>query len=315
MILDNSFRVFSNKFRLVWRVLLYCLLVVVLLSGIALASCYSLIVALSENGFLNQVGDFINANLFNFRIDQILQDGALLFNEFLAIISLNTHLIPFVIILLVVVFLLGSILFGLLELPLIECIYGYMGSCSKLNFMGYFISNFSRSLKYRLSKLIVTVPLDLLIVASFFALLQLFTLSGFLSIIAPFIILLALVLLISLRLSLFAEWGPCIVVNNIGIWKGLKENFKNIRKNYKVVFGTVLITVILAFAANYGLSALTCGVALFISIPATIVFFNVMYTVIYFHLNGLRYYIDKERIITPKKLEDQERIKDMRNLI
>jgi len=316
MILDNSFRVFANKSSLIWRVLLYELICLILLCGIAVACCYSLFTFLSTNGFLGEVGDFITANLFNFRIDQILQGIGVLSNDFLAIIVANTaQLLPLVILLFLIFGVLGSLVLGLVEIPLTECIYGYMGSCSRLNFMGYFISNFGRSVKFRLCKLITTVPLDLAILVAFFALLQLFTLGGVLNILAPFIIVFALILLISLRQSLFAEWNACIVVNNTGIWKGLRDNFKNIRKNYKTILGTVIISVILAFAINYGLSALTCGVGLFISIPATIVFFNVMYNVIYFHLNGLRYYIDKDRIITPKKVEDQERMADMRNLI
>jgi len=316
MILDNSFRVFANKSGLIWRVLLYELVCILLLCGIALASCYSLFTILSADGFISDVGDFITANLFNFRIDQILQGISVLFNDFLVIISLNiAQLLPFVIILFLIFGVLGSVIMGLVELPLIECIYGYMGSCSRLNFMGYFISNLGRSLKFRLTKLITSVPLDLCIILAFFGLLQLFTIGGILNILAPFIMVLALIVLIAIRQSLFAEWGACIVVNNTTIWKGFRDNFRNIRKNYKSILGSVVISVILAFAINYGLSALTCGVGLFISIPATIVFFNVMYNVIYFHLNGLRYYIDKDRIITPKKLEDQERIGDMKNLI
>lgn len=315
MILDNSFRIFMNKMGLIGRVLLYQIIILVLLCGVALACCYPLVTELSNSGYLLEFGRFIEDNLFNFRIDQILEGFAVLTNDFLAIISNNLGLVPFVVMLFVVFVVGGTLLLGLCELPVTECVYGYMGSLARLNFMGYFISNIGRSFKFRLCKLITTFPLDLAIVCAFYGLLQLFFVGGVVSAVAPFIIIFALLLLITIRQSLFAEWSSSVVVNNIGIWQGLKENFKNISKNFKTVFGATAIAVIFAFAINYGLSALTCGVGLLVSIPATILYFRIMYNVIYFHFNGLRYYVDKDRIITSKKVEDTERIQNLRDII
>lgn len=315
MILDNSFKICINKSGLVWRVLLYQVLCLVLFAGIGLACFYPLIMELSSCGFLNDIWAFVSNNLFNFRIDQVLGDFAVLVNQFLAIIATNTSLILYVVLFFVIVVMGGYVFLGLVELPLCECIYGYMGSLSKLNFMGYFISNIGRSFRFRFAKLATTFWLDIIIIASFVGILQLFTLGGVVKILAPFVVILALIVLITLRQAAFSLWASSIVVNNIGVWKGLAENFRFVSKNFKTILGNTFASVLIAFAINYGLSALTCGVGLILSVPLTMVFFASMYNVMYFNANGLRYYIDKDRIITSKKLEDYERIKDMKDII
>lgn len=316
MIVDNSFRLFANKTGLIWRVLLYQLVCIVVLCGLAVACCYSLFMELSANGFLTQLSEFFTNNLFNFRVDQTLSDINVLVYSFSDILSANMgQLLPLTILLVAIFGVLGSFLFRLVDLPITECIYGHMGSCAKLNFMGCFIANLSRSVRYSLCRLITTVPIDLAIVTAFFASLGLFGLTGVVKTMAPFLVILILFVLITFRQSLFCVWQASIVANNNKIWKAFRENFRIVTKNYKIALGTSVLCVLLAFAINYGLSVLTCGVSLFVTIPATLIFLAIVYNVIYFHTTGLRYYIDKDRIITPKKLEDQERLSDIKNLI
>ncbi len=316
MIVDNSFRLFTNKTGLIWRVLLYQLTCLVVLCGLAVACCYSLFMELSANGFLAQMSDFFTNNLFNFRVDQTLSDINVLAYSFWDILSANLgQLLPLTILLVAIFGVLGSFLFRLVDLPITECIYGHMGSCAKLTFMGCFIANLRRSVKYSLCRLITTTPIDLAIVAAFFASLGLFSLTGIVKTMAPFLVILILFVLITFRQSLFCVWQASIVANNNKIWKAFRENFRLVIKNYKIALGTSVLCVLLVFAINYGCSVLTCGVSLLVTIPATVIFLAIVYNVIYFHTTGLRYYIDKDRIITPKKLEDQERLNDIKNLI
>ncbi len=315
MVLDNSLKISLNKTGLVWRVLVYQILCIVLLCGLALACCFPLVNYMIDSGFMTEVESFISSNLFNFRIDQILIGLQELFDGFLSLISTDISQILYFVLFIAIFVILGSILFGLAEIPLYECVYGYMGSLSRLNFMGYFISNFGRSLKFRLCKLITTVPLDFCIIAIFFLMLKLFTLDGLVALFAPFLIILAMIVLITIRQSLFAEWGANVVVNNMKIWQALKENFKGFKRTFKSVFASTLLTTVIGFAINYGISALTCGVGLLITVPATMIFVIILYSVIYFEYNGLRYYVDKDKIISPRKIEELERIKDVKNII
>ncbi len=313
---SSTFKICLNKAGLSWRVLVYELACIVLIAGLGLAVAYQFIADIVSSGFGTSLETFTSENLFNFSLSHMIGDFAVLSNEFWAIIGSNLlAYLPSLIALFVVCWLLGSVFCGLVELPVCECIYGYMGSLAKLNFAGYFISDFWRGIKFRLCKLLITFLFDLTIIASFFGLLQLTLIGGVVSKIAPFVIVLIMFAFVVLRQALFAEWGISVVAKNCGIWQGLRNNFRLLSKNLRDIFGGTTTFVLIAFVVNYLVGILTCLVGLLITIPFTIVCFNVLYLVIYFKANGLRFYVDRNTIVTSKKIEDNERINEMRYII
>ncbi len=316
MILDNTFRVCLNQPKLLWKVFLYQIVWLIIVFGITLASCYSLVEQLVANGFFESVGKFFTDNILNIRLDVILANVSSLVDQLWSIILENSEqLLPLIILFFIIVIILGAFIISLMEIPLIETVYCYMGSCVKLNFLGCYISNFKRSIKYAFARLVTTLPIDIIIIIATIFSLKLFILGGIVSMIAPFIIVLLFVLLVSLRQSLFALWTPAIVVANLGVWQGLKVNFKLVFKNFRSIFSAHLMVIILVFAINFGLGILTCGVGFIISMPATVVYYGILSNILYFHYNGLRYYIDKDRIISPKKMEERERITDIKFIV
>lgn len=315
MIIDNSFRLFTTQSKLVWKVLLYQIIYIVIIAAITVACCYSLIDALVNNGALESTKNVLVDNIFNPKVDDVLVDINTTIEKFWQIITMSTSNIVAAILLFVIVFVFGNFLFTLMSIPLTEVVYGYMGSSSRLSFVGCFLSNFGRSVKYALCRLITSLPVDIAIFAAFIFLLKLLAIGGVMTFFAPFIIVLAVVLLLSFRMTIFGMWTPAIVALNRGIWKGFATSVKLGFKNFKTVFPTYLLVVLIVLAANFALAIFTCGVGCIISIPATVVFSAIISMVLYFHFCGLRYYIDKSRIISPKKIDDQEHISDVKFII
>lgn len=316
MSIDNSFKLFVNRFNLVWKVLLYQLVCVIVLAGISLACCYNLIESLVQTGFFDRVAQFFVDNVFNVRIDLLMTNVSVLINQFFEIISADlSTLLPLVIVLFVIIVFGGTFLFSLADIAITECMYGFMGSCAKLSFTGCLISNLGRSVKYALSKMATVMILDLLIITGLIFSFRLLSIGGIMNYLGPIILLAGLILLLSFRYAFFCCWAPAVVVKNQSIFKALKDNFKSIFKKFKTVWLSQLAIIVILFVINVGVLILTCGVGCLFTIPASILYSCIVNNVLYFQLNGLRYYIDRENIVTPKKVEEQESLNTVKFIV
>ncbi len=315
MIVENSFKISLNKSSLIWKILVYQVITLIFVCGICIACFYPLFDHLFEHEYFSKVGTFFTANIYNFNLGSVMSQIGDLIIEIWSIISADTGLLLMAIFCVVTFVVLFTFASAMMEIPVCEVIYGYMGSYTKLNFTGSFISNLWRSLKFGLCKLVTSTIFDLIIFAGLiFGILQ-FGHSNILDIILPFILIFGLILFVSLKQSLFALWLPNLVTNNQKIWKSFAQSVKLSFKNFKTVFSIAIILMLIFFAVNFGLGVLTCGVGLLFSVPASILYFIVTSTVMFFHFSGLKYYVDKDKIITTKKLEDMEKLKNLEKII
>ncbi|MBR7091541.1 MAG: hypothetical protein IKC79_03740, partial [Clostridia bacterium] len=140
-------------------------------------------------------------------------------------------------------------------------------------------------------------------------------LGGVWSILTSFVVILVVVLLYALRNVLFGNWATSIVVKQCGVWAGLrdgvKDNFKVLRNFVPMSMALVLIVV----AINMASIMFTAGVGLFLTIPCSILIMNVFDVMMYFYGNGLRFYIDKDVIVSPRKIENYESINSLKDII
>ncbi len=317
MILTDSTKLFVRNGTLVWKILPYMLISILVVCGIGVACCYPLIDELSQAGFFAQVGDIFSQTFMNFRIDELLGDISQLTISLFEIIAQNiATVLPLVIILAVIITLGGSFLINLSELAIADCLYGYMSSNSKFSFFCCFIKNLKKSMKLQLAKLLVVWPVDMLIIAVFVAMLYLFTFDiAILSFLTPFLIVLVLSLLIALRQTLFCMWAPCMIVRNSTVWGALRESFVGMAKNFSVIYSRQLVMTLLYIAGNIATCIFTASVGLLLTIPATLLFSNIMGQVCFFYINGLRFYAGEDEIISPKKREDWEHLNNLKDII
>ncbi len=317
MIITHSTKIFMRTSGVVWRILPYMLVCMLIVFGVALAACYPLFTSLSEAGFFAQVTTLFSDFVFNVNLADIFNSVADLMVAFFDVIAKNAGtLVPLVVVLVLILGLGLSFLIGLSELAMVDYLYGYMSSNSHLSFGSCLIKNLKKSAKLQLAKLLIVLPVDLLIIAVFIASLMLFTLEiSWLAFVAPFIIVLALTLLIALRQTMFCMWAPCLIVHNGSVFGALRESFRLMIKNFGAIFPRQLVMTLIYIGVNIAVCLFTASVGLLLTVPATAYFTNIMGQVAFFHINGLKFYIDENQIISPHKKEEWEHLETLKNIV
>ncbi len=317
MIITDSSKIFLRTSGVVWRLLPYILVCLLVVIGITVAACYPMISSLSEAGFFAQIFDLFSDSMFNVRLDQIFSAMADVLVSFGEIVAENiAGVVPLIVVAVLILGLGGSFLIGLSELAVADYLYHYMSSNTRISFGSCFIKNLGKSARLQLAKLLVVWPVDIIITAIFVASFLLFTVeSAVVTILAPFIIVLLLVVLIAFRQSLFCLWSPCLITFNSSVFGALRESFSQLTKNFGVIFPRQLVMTVIYIAVNIAVCLFTASVGLLLTVPATVLFGAILAQVTLFTINGLRYYIDENQIVTPKKREDIEHIGVMKNII
>ena len=315
MFLDTQKLTFNNT-NILWKVLLYHLMCIVLVSGITVAACYPLIMNLSNIGFFHDVHNIIQGGLFNFRLDQAVFVIGDIFDEFVNIVSSDLPLyLPYTIGAVAIIMILGEFLLGLANIPVKECLYGYMGSWSRLGFTGCYIKNLGKSVRFSLIRLLLVLPLDVIFLAGLGGVVYLFRLYPTWAMFSPFLMVLVMMLYISLRFIVFGGWSCSIIVKDKGIFEGLRNGIHSYNKAFGRVLGISMTNTLLIIALNVLAVMLTASVGLFLTVPFSILYLYTSSMVAYFYTNGLRFYIDKNKIISPRKIEDFESMKVLKDII
>lgn len=315
MFLDTQKLTFNNT-NLLWKVLLYYLMCIVLICGITVAVCYPLIMNLSNMGFFSDVYDIIQQSVFNLRIDQTLLVVGDIFEEFVNIVGGNLALyLPYTIGAIAIIMILGEFLLSLAHIPLSECLYGYMGSWSRLGFTGCYIKNLKKSVRYSLARLLLVLPFDLVFLAGIVGVIYLFHIYTKWAIFAPFVLVFVMMIYLSIRIMAFGGWSCAIIVKGKGIFEGQKTGIRSYNKAFGKILGISLTSALLIIALNILAIMLTASVGLFITIPFSVLYISTFSMVAYFYTNGLRFYIDKNKIVSPRKIEDFESMNVLKDII
>ena len=69
------------------------------------------------------------------------------------------------------------------------------------------------------------------------------------------------------------------------------------------------------FVINFVCARYTYGVALLVTLPMTIVFYNIFNMVVYYESQGMRYYIDSSTIVKTKEFAEQDSAEDAKLVI
>ena len=317
MIITDSGKIFLRTSGAVWRLLPYLLVCLLVLVGVTVAACYPMIASLNDAGFFTQVADLFETTMFNIRLDEIFGSMSTLLVSLGDLIAANiATFVPLIIVAVVILGAGGSFLIGLSDLALADYVYSYMSSNSRLSFGSCLIKNLGKSAKLQLAKLCVVWPVDLIITAIFIASFLLFTVnSTIITLLAPFIIVLLLVVLISLRQTLFCLWTPCMMTFNSSPFGALKENFAALKKHFNIVFPRQLVMTVIYIGVNIAVCIFTASVGLLLTVPATVLFAAILAQTTLCTTNGLRYYIDENEIITPKKREEREKADNLKDVM
>lgn len=316
MLYKNTFKIFFSNGRLIWHTLLYLLLSFALVFGAGALILSPLYTKLVEVGWTSAVSDSYMSFLNDINLKELFVSIGENGRWFFQVITDNfTQLIPTIILFVVVIIVIGSMLMRFFTMSASTCINYYMNSNVKASFPNNIFTSFYRNLRYQLVYSITLLPINLLICALVVYMLKLFESGGLLFVLTPFILVLTITLLSSLKLTLFGGWLPAIVSSNKGVLKCLKKGFVVAKRRFGETFGNAFALSLTIIFINFFVGLLTFGVGFIVTIPASCIIVTVFQNVSYYMSTGQRYYVDNYNVIAPKAQEYTDRFNNHKYLI
>lgn len=306
----NTFKLLINNFSTVWKILLYKIIVFICVMGLTIVVSLPIINTLINQGFFGFFQDNLSGMFLNFNLNNLVDIIILLVNKFYQIL-VEANLVPLFLSVGIVSITLYYFIDSLCYVSVTDDVRSFMSTNLKLGFMNCYVSNFGKSVKFGLVRLITLYIWDILIVAGAIGLYYL--LAGLF--IAPLASMLYILLMLSLKTTISAGWEVSMVVNNYGVFTAIKNGTKAIFRKFFVVLSNSLMLYILLMILNMFAVFFTFGVALVLILPMSILTVIIFKNVVYYECQGMRYYCDNQTIVMPKKLEEQDKFSRVKDII
>lgn len=289
MSFKNSFKLLTTNFSIVWKQLLYLIIISLFSFGIAYCIFLPALDILKSEGVISQF-----TNIFETIYtapNEIINACKEAFLNLIEVIKSNFSIIG------------ANVIFSLFFAKIIFDILKYMSYYNVTSVMymkltsnldvGYtrnYISNIWASFRYALSRLVLTIPFDLIIASCLILFLK--YINGTLTIIFGLFILIAIFIIItSIKISLFTPFAIGMIEKQYAPFKAFMFGNKKITKSFTRIFSNAIVSVMTLIVANLLLGVFTVGAGLLITIPTTIVFICILNLTSYLGANGERYYL------------------------
>lgn len=312
MMFRNSVKLLFSNFSTVWKLLLYYLVITLIGVGLVAPVFSSVVEVFRNHNFFEILVDLLTTFNLGTNLISIFAGVGTVFSTLVACIVdyfvvhtwLAVYLTFLFVVLLPFLYELGGIAAG-------ETLYGYMSSQAKVNFTGRIFTSLKKSFKYIMAKILVATPINLLVFYLIIKVFELTTLGGTIKFAVPLIITLVLCLLITLRLVLFSGWLPALIVYDCGVWSAFARGIKAVGRRFFRTFSTMLIFVIL----NICIDVLFGSIAFLLLIPLGLYLIYIVDFVMFYGSQGMRYYVDSDTIISPKRLEEVDKFNNCKDII
>lgn len=308
----NTIKLLISNFANVWKLLIYKILVIGIVFGLFCATL----------GYLNQLETFgalktslvAFLNVFNIASlpADIMANAYGLLESLMAFMANLASAFPLVFVyVLALVFLVLPYLWHLADLAVSEEVFGYMSSQTKYGLTSSFIRNLNRENAYSLTATLLLLPCNALFMGGVIGLVFLSALGGVWAVFSPALIVVWAIVYFSLRTTVLSSWAGAITTTNAKTWRGLKKALRAISRNFLMIWTTAIIFVF-AFVM---FSILTGIIGCVIILPLFCFIISVFGLVVFFEHRGMRYYVDFDTIIQPKKLEQTDKLSKLKYLI
>ena len=316
MMYKNTFKLVLSNFHLVWKILAYMVIAGLVLLGLCYACSLPILKVLIEQGFSKKFIDLFGDFSRSFNIYQLFGNGVNLIDEFIEIILLNISNLWLYIVLFLFILVIGrAFLYGFYLFAATNVLYFYMGSNIKYGFTHSLFSTLKTNIKYQLCSLITILPIDCLFMVGLYFLLRFFVLSEGLLILAPVALFFVAILLFSFKITFFSGWLPAIMVFECGVWQGLKKGVKAVFRRFYRNFSTSVFVILTIIIINVICAVCTFGASIFVTIPLSSVVIVVYNMVMFYTSQGMRFYVDNEQVVTPKRLEETDGLGGLKYII
>lgn len=311
----QTFHVFVDNFSVIYKQLLFRLIVTVISGVICALGVYPFIKELIDSQQLNSLFDglktfatsFLNGEVNS--LSEISQSIQAAYAEFMELLQTKLTQIALSILLLLLIFVISNWFTGVCNYATASVINDKMALRAKQPFLVTMIRTLKESAVYNAIYVPLSIVYDIAVgVAMFFLLFYLLS-SIIYFFICLFLFVIAIVLSVIIKMTFTCDWLPALIRGKKGQLGAFKYTFSQKGKGTLSVASNFVVITLLIFAVNVGAALLTLGAGLLITIPSSYVIIICFEFVNYYDREGLKYFIDDNTVVCtakekPKTKED-----------
>lgn len=304
----HTFHVFVDNFSVIYKQLLYRLIILALFAAIGVTSLYPFLKRLVASEALNNmvqgikqfIDNFLDGNMGELAgISQKIKDA---FHQIIEIMKNNTVGLVWAGLLLLVIIIIEKWFTGLGNFTTSVLVNDKMALRANSPFVGTLIRNIKKAALYNLIYVPLSILYDLALGVGIFTVLFFLVMkSGIGILVSIFIFTLMMIFSTSWKMTFTSDWLPALIRGKMSQRNAIKYTFSRKNKNTFNVLSNYIVMDILILGGNVAAFVFTFGVGLLISIPASFVVLICFELVNYYDREEIRYFADKNTIIKPEK--------------
>lgn len=294
MPIKNTLKIFASKFSMVYSILLYLLVMLVIVASVSVFAVIPIYRFLEEEGIAEKLGEILTRFVLNGYSSELIELASGCFAQIKEALSYRTDLFLLsVLYIVLVVGIVGRLIAGVLELPLLKKLQGAMSDNAQYGFVGLFVSTFADSMLYSVVKILIKFVADMAVFALVYAVsVALFNTAA--RAVVPFAASVILVAYYALKAGLTACWGASIAVDGRSIFGSLKYSVKMFFSDFPRLYGTFTVMLFLLLGVNFFIARYTFGAGIIISLPVSLFLIYVFDMTYFYTKRGYRYYVAGE---------------------
>ena len=295
----NTMKLFASNFTLVWKQLVYLICCLLLFSLCSYTIIKPIVDLLIENGLNSDLKMLFNTaynniNELALRVSDVLKHiittifdnfSKIYLNFFGAIIM--CVLLPYIL-LQMSIYNISSILYQKFTMNM------------DVNYIQNAVQTLKPSIRYAFANILFNLPFMALVVVSFELYLVIST-TVFSSIIGLILLSALLIILNSVKISVFSYYTAYMVANQSAPFVAFGKSLISVLKNFWKILSISVVLMLTIIFVNGVITIFTFFAGLIVTIPASFVLISIYNLVTYFNIKGERYYLSNTIIYNPVK--------------
>ena len=296
--------IFSSKMGLIYKMILFLLIlaVVVGIIGFAIVAPVSkdLRAGITELGLGQKFGKYFVASITGEDVEAASEAFVEAVNKIDDVMSTWTGAVVGSVITIVILALIFSIFYFMSHYTISDIVKNFMSSNSDYGFGANYIANAKKSILFSVYYTLYSVVINA--VGFSIAVALGILISKWISILGTFVTILLALATLALRRSLTPFWIPAMVILELNANQAFVKNFEQLKGRFWKTFGAYFM-IFLVFTILFIVSSIvTVGVAGLFIFPAMWLYMQIRDMVSFYYINNMKYYIDEQTVVDPKKL-------------
>lgn len=312
MVFNSTTTVFTTKFSLIYKLLLFMMIVFLVLFAIGMVTIYptlsDMIKEINDMHLIKSTINYVQGLLkgFDTDIEGESAPGYLTFEELVAkftvlkdtIVEYSTRVAVSFVLLGVLIYLFCLVV-SVMRYTTASILNTFMSCNGKDGFMSNMLRNLKRALAFGFSCVSLSILYYAVTIGVSVGLALLVAKAN--KLMGAAVGYLAIMISVSSKRALFATWLPNMVAKEVSVGVALKNSTKDLPKTFAGVFSGEFIMYMIFNILLASSVVVTIGISIPILFVVGLLFIQTYELVYFYHHNNLRYYIDHQRVIDPTK--------------